>query len=115
MKKVICILIAGLFALSFAQAQPPEKLTNTSIIKMTRANLADDIIIDEITTSAVNFNLCADSVNVLIKARVSQQVIQAMKLASGSQTATQEAIPALTPVLTPVSSVPIVNPIPASK
>ncbi len=97
MKKVICILITVLFALSVTHAQAPEKLTNTSIIKMAKANLSDDIILDEINASAVNFNMCTDSVAVLTNAHVSPQVIQAMKLASGSQSVTPEAVPAVVP------------------
>lgn len=86
MKKSICIILIGLFVQSFSPAQTTDRLTNTSIIKMAKANLADDIILDEINNSPANFNMCEDSIKTLTAANVSPQIIEAMKQANNMQT-----------------------------
>jgi len=107
MKKTIIIFITGLFILSFVQALEPEKLTNSSIIKMTKAKLADDIILDEINSSAVKFTMSDDSIKALNDAKVSPQVIQAMKLACSTQTGPVTAtVNASVPVVSVTPAVP---------
>lgn len=88
MKKTILILLIPLFAINHLYAQSNEPLTNSTIIKMVKAKLSDEIIIDEINNSPVNFNMSLDSVNILTNQNVSPRVIQAMKIAFEKQTPT---------------------------
>ncbi len=96
------------------KAQTSDFLTNQSVIKMVMARLSDEIIIDEINSSKVKFDLSADSVKILTEKNVSAEVIQAMKTISGMQTpaaatvvtstATTPAAPSVAPAAeTPVS------------
>ncbi len=88
MKKAVLVLALALFAVNYLHAQNSDALTNTTIIKMVKAKLSDDIIIDEIGNTEVNFNLCADSVSFLRKENVSEPVLQAMKAAYNTQSQT---------------------------
>ncbi|NTW33327.1 MAG: hypothetical protein HGB12_12015, partial [Bacteroidetes bacterium] len=56
-----------------------ETLTNTNIIKMVKAKLSDDLIIDVINSSNVDFNINPDSMIYLSNQNVSSEVIMAMK------------------------------------
>jgi hypothetical protein len=85
MKKLVSVLVIILFAVNYLHAQTTETLTNSSIIKMAKAKLSDDLIIDEINNSKVNFNLSSDSVKVLTNENVSVPVVQAMKTANEKQ------------------------------
>ena len=85
MKKLFSVLLFALFVINYLHAQTGEALTNTTIIKMVKANLSDDLIIDEINSSKINFNVSIDSLNFLSRENVSYQVIQAMKTANGTQ------------------------------
>ena len=60
---------------------PKEIITNTSIIKLTKAKLSDDLIIDVIKTSEVNFDLKVESMVNLSNNGVSSAVIKEMKAA----------------------------------
>ncbi len=86
MKKSVFVFIIVLFFVNTSFAQTSEKLTNATIIKMVKAKLSDDLIIDEINNSSVNFNLSIDAVKSLSDQNVSTRVIQAMKATSGIQT-----------------------------
>ncbi len=88
MKKIVSVLLMALFVGNILQAQTAETLTNTTIVKMVKAKLSDDIIIDEINSSKVNFDLSDASVNTLKSEKVSDKVISAMKAASRAQTPT---------------------------
>lgn len=88
MKKLVSVLVIALFVVNYLYAQTTETLTNSTIIKMVKAKLSDDLIIDEINSSKVNFNVSADSIKFLSNENVSYQVIQAMKTANGTQTST---------------------------
>ena len=85
MKKLIFVLVITIFAVNYLHAQTAETLTNSAIIKMVKAKLSDELIIDEINSSKVNFNMSIDSVKVLTNENVSTLVIQAMKVASEKQ------------------------------
>jgi hypothetical protein len=85
MKKLVSVILVALFAVNFLHAQTTEALTNTTIIKMVKAKLSDDLIIDEINTSKVNFDLSAGSLTLLSNENVSGKVIQAMKAANAIQ------------------------------
>lgn len=80
MKRKIALLSFILFNVmsSMTNAQD-DALTNSTIIRMAKAKLADDLIIDEIKNSRVNFNLSRDSIIVLQNEKVSAKVIQAMR------------------------------------
>jgi len=66
--------------------QATEILTNSSIIKMVKSNLSDDLIINVINSSTVNFNTSIDSIISLSSQNVSSPVIKAMKNAMKSKT-----------------------------
>ncbi len=86
MKKSILILALVFVALtSSIQAQTLTVLTNNTIVKMVKASLSDEIIIDEINNANVNFNLSPDSVSYLANEKVSEQVIQVMKVVNEKQ------------------------------
>ena len=84
MKKIVSVLVLALFVMNYSYSQSTETLTNSTIIKMVKAKLSDDLIIDEINNSRVNFNVTPDSVKFLLKENVSLVVIQAMKTVSPS-------------------------------
>ena len=90
MKKLVSVLVIALFAVNYINAQTTETLTNSTIIKMVKAKLSDDLIIDEINSSKVNFNVSIDSIKFLSNKNVSSRVIQAMKTANGTLTSTAE-------------------------
>jgi predicted nucleic acid-binding Zn-ribbon protein len=86
MKKVVSVLVIALFAVNYSFAQTTETLTNSIIIKMVKAKLSDDLIIEEINNSKVSFNVTADSIKFLFDKNVSSRVIQAMRASNGKQT-----------------------------
>lgn len=88
MKKLVTFLLLTLFAVNLLHAQTTESLTNSTIIKMVKGKLSDDLIIDEINSSKVNFDLSDESVKTLMAGNVSDQVIQAMKAANETQNPT---------------------------
>jgi len=86
MKKIIGVLFITMFAFNYLSAQNSEALTNSTIIKMVKAKLSDDIIIDEINNSSTNFNISADSVIYLSLKNVSDPIIKAMKAVTVAKT-----------------------------
>lgn len=64
-----------------------EIITNVSVIKMTKAKLSDDLIIDVINTSEVNFDLTVESMVNLSNNGVSSTVIKEMKNAMAKKNA----------------------------
>ncbi len=85
MKRFVSVLFLSLFAVICLHAQPAEKLTNSTIIKMVKAKLSDDLIIEEINNSEVNFNVSPDSIKYLSSKKVSFSVLKAMKAATDTQ------------------------------
>lgn len=90
MKKLVSVLLIVLFVVNYLSAQSSEALTNSTIIKMVKAKLSDDLIIDEINSSRVNFNVSIDAIKYLSDENVSSGIIQAMKTANTPQTSTSE-------------------------
>jgi predicted nucleic acid-binding Zn-ribbon protein len=84
MKKLVSVLVIALLVLNSLHAQTTETLTNSTIIKMVKAKLSDDLIIDQINSSKVNFNVSTDSVKYLSGNNVSNKVIQVMKTVTGT-------------------------------
>jgi len=84
MKKAITVLLIALFVFNCLKAQTSDTLTNAVIVKMVKAKLSDDLIIDEISSSKANFNLSKDSIKFLTTLNVSSPVIEAMKAAENS-------------------------------
>jgi hypothetical protein len=82
MKKIFIILV-GLSVAGLLHAQTDDTLTNKSIIKMTRAKLADELIIDVIESSDINFDLSPDAIINLKSENVTAAVIEAMKKKAG--------------------------------
>lgn len=85
MKKLISVFVFALFAVNFVFAQTGEPITNGTIIKMVKGKLSDDLIIDEINSSKVNFDLSEDGLKTLKAGNVSDQVLQAMRTANDKQ------------------------------
>ena len=95
MKTFTSVLLISLFAVNYLIAQPTEKLTNSIIVKMVKAKLSDDLIIGEINSSEVDFDLNDEAINQLKSENVSSLVLQAMTEASEKQTSsvTEESNP----------------------
>jgi hypothetical protein len=81
MKKHISLILTGLFIAVMVNAQIPETLTNSSVIKMSKANLSDELITDMIQNSPVKFDLSDSALKQLAAEGVSTSVIQSMKSA----------------------------------
>jgi hypothetical protein len=90
MNGTIIVLIIGLFAVGAIHAQAPEILSNNSIIKMAKAKLSDELIIDEIQSSKTFFDLSDNALKKLASENVSPRVIEAMKIAGSPKTAAGE-------------------------
>jgi predicted nucleic acid-binding Zn-ribbon protein len=84
MKKHISLILTGLFLAVMVNAQNPETLTNSSVIKMSKANLSDELITDMIQNSPVKFDLSESALKQLAGEGVSTSVIQSMKSAGGA-------------------------------
>jgi hypothetical protein len=91
MKNLFSVLVIALISINVLNAQTTEALTNSTIIKMVKAKLSDDLILDEINNSKVNFSLSPDSIKILSEKSVSSRVIEAMKNASGLTTSVVES------------------------
>ena len=108
MKKIISLLFLLCFAVSFAQAQTSEVLTNATIVKMVKAKLSDDIIIDEINNARVNFDVSPDGIKSLTAQNVSEPVIETMKKAVAAQESITKpaaaAVPAVAVATTAVAA-----------
>jgi len=87
MKRNILILLTGLFMSGLLSAQTADTLTNSSVVKMVKAKLSDELIIEVIQGSPVRFDLSDISVKSLADQNVSQRVIDVMKQVNGYQNA----------------------------
>ncbi len=95
MKKHISLILTGLFIAVMVNAQDPETLTNSSVIKMSKANLSDELITDMIQNSPVKFDLSDSALKKLAGEGVSSAVIQSMKSTGGnSKPADEKPAPA---------------------
>jgi hypothetical protein len=75
MKNVRTVLLSVLFAvLVFAQ----QALTNDSVLKLVKAGMGDDIIVNMVNTQPTNFSLGPDDLIALKSGGVSEKVINAM-------------------------------------
>ena len=113
MNKTILILFIALAAFGAVKAQSSDTLTNNSIVKMVRAQLTDDLIIDEIKSSTVNFNVNPDSIQSLASRHVSYAVIDAMKIAEKSSSVVPVKVTSVTPTK-PVQVMPTPTVTPSS-
>lgn len=86
MKKLTAIWILLPFISSGLLAQTPAHLTNTLILKMTKAKLSEELIISEINDKKNTFTISTDSLNYLTNQNVSPRVIEAMIAACTKQT-----------------------------
>jgi len=84
MKKYISLILTGLFMAVMVNAQNPETLTNSSVIKMSKAKLSDELITDMIQNSPAKFDLSDSALKQLAGEGVSESVIQSMKSAGGA-------------------------------
>ncbi len=95
MKKHISLILTGLLIAVMVNAQNPETLTNSSVIKMSKANLSDELITDMIQNSPVKFDLGESALKKLAAEGVSAPVIQSMKIAgSALGTPAEKPVPA---------------------
>ena len=85
MQKHISLILTGLLVAMAVCAQNPETLTNSSVIKMTKARLADELIIDMINNSPAMFDLSPGALRSLEGEGVSESVIQSMKSATSGK------------------------------
>jgi predicted nucleic acid-binding Zn-ribbon protein len=85
MKKIVSVLVFAVFAVSNLYPQTTETLTNSIILKMVRAKLSDELIIDEINNSRTSFNVSTDSIKLLLGNNVSEAVIRAMQTVTGTK------------------------------
>lgn len=92
MGRKIFAIISGLFLAGLVCAQNADTLTNNSIMKMVKAKLSDELVIEVIQSSPVRFDFAESSMTILKEQNVSQTIIEAMKKASGF---TNEATPDL--------------------
>ncbi len=97
MKKIVFVLLAMIFAGNSLYAQTTDILTNSSIIKMVKAKLSNDLILDMIQTSEVKFDVSNDAINTLKAEQVPDQIIEAMKTVARSQEKQMIAEPAEIP------------------
>ncbi len=112
MKKIFILLVILLInGLLFAQAD--DTLTNRSVIKMTRAKLADELIIDVIRSSVVKFDLSEDGISTLKNETVTEPVIEAMKKAAGTPQAPVSEKPPV-PVQEKTQNIPASAVVPAA-
>lgn len=89
MKRYISLILTWLLIGAAMNAQDPETLTNSSVIKMSKAKLADELITDMIQNSPVKFDLSPGAIRNLEDEGVSAAVIQAMKAAPDSEAETR--------------------------
>lgn len=94
MKKHISLILTGLFVAVAVCAQSTETMTNSSVVKMSKANLADELIIDMINNSPARFDLSPGALKSLEGEGVSGAVIQSMKSASAEKTDSGKKEPA---------------------
>ncbi|MCB9016275.1 MAG: hypothetical protein H6541_10810 [Lentimicrobiaceae bacterium] len=83
MRRALLLIISLFFALSL-HAQSSDTLTNSTILRMAKAQLADELIIDVIQSSIVQFDLSEKQLKSL-RENVSDPVIEAMKEAQSKQ------------------------------
>lgn len=81
MKRRTALLLTCLLFNGLLYAQQADTLTNSAIIRMEKANLDDELIIDVIRGSVVNFDLSETGIRKLRDENVSLQVIGAMESA----------------------------------
>ena len=82
MKRAI-IFLTLLILTGIVRAQSDDTLTNASIVKMVKAKLTDELIIDVIQTTPVRFDLSFESLQNLAREQVSPPIIDAMREAMG--------------------------------
>lgn len=98
MKRLSSCPIPALFLILFFSislyAQTPatgksgeEVLTNDSVITMIQAGLSPDIIVSKIHASKTNFNVSTDELIRMKQAKVPDDIVRAMVLASGTESA----------------------------
>jgi uncharacterized coiled-coil DUF342 family protein len=125
MKRGFIFIILGLILIVQVRAQEADTLRNSSVIKMAKAKLSDELIIDVIKSSVVDFDLSENSVKELLDQNVSGPVIAAMKTASGNsgtaglnlfvkpdqKTVTPDELPKADPVSDPVQTKAVAVPV----
>ncbi|MRR21515.1 hypothetical protein EG830_00855 [bacterium] len=101
MKKYISLILTGLLLGVMVNAQNPETLTNSSVIRMSKANLSDALITDMIENSPVKFDLSANALKNLEGEGVSPVVVQSMKTAAAKKPEAETSAPSQEKVITP--------------
>src|SRR5580698_543623 len=95
MKKVSIVVCFAFASLVLAQ----QALTNESVLKLVKADMGDDVIVNMINSQPANFSLGTDDLIALKGGGVSQKVISAMLLKNSSPAPTAvAAAPAAGPV-----------------
>lgn len=92
MKKYIIIFLSFFSAACLAQAQTADTITNNSVIKMVKANLSGDLIIDMIENSITDFDLSENAVQRLRQENVPDEIIKEMQKKNPDQGKEPESI-----------------------
>jgi hypothetical protein len=101
----LSFLVACLTALSFAQST----VTNDTIVKMVKAGLGEDIVLNTVNSQPGKYKTGADDLIALKSAGVSDKIIAAMLAAGKGAPAPAGAAPAApTPAAAPAGGAPIV-------
>ena len=82
MKRILRLMSCLL--LVTATVATAETLTNDSIIQLHKLNFGDSVIVQKIKASTCNFDTSVDALKTLKDAGISDEVLQAMLLVSGS-------------------------------
>jgi hypothetical protein len=104
MKKIFAL--ASILLLSAASLIAQAALTNTSIVKMSKAGLSDDVITATITASAGNFDTTPDALVALKKAGISDKIIALLVQKNSAPPAPAQA-PAPLQVAPPPAPAPV--------
>lgn len=87
---LLIVLAAVTIFSSLTYAQEREVVTNTTILKMLKAKLSEDIIITKVRNSKTDFDLSTDGLIKLKEAGVSDNIINAMQNPQSEPPAAQE-------------------------
>jgi hypothetical protein len=95
--RIVTILVMALFVAKIAMPSPQQNskaLTNTDIIKMTKAGLAESTILAVIQASPANFDVTPEALIAMKTAGVTQNVISAVVAAATNKSGSSTTSPA---------------------
>jgi hypothetical protein len=102
MKFVRTVVLSALFAAIILAQQA---LTNDSIVKLVKAGMGDDLIVNMVNTQPANYSLGPEDLIALKKAGVSERVINAMVTKTSNPSPAPAPAPAAAPTAPPAGPV----------